>query len=131
MRHSPLSTPYDKDDPSFVLSCGRPMTAPLKTVEASTDLPGLMTDIGLRARAAARILALAPTALKDQALAAMAKAILASAGEILGANAEDLAEARASGATGAFLDRLALDPARLTAMAEGLQVVRGLSDPVG
>src|SRR5258708_18432489 len=90
-----------------------------------------MHDIGSRARAAARVLALAGTAQKDQALAAMAEQIRARQGDILAANALDVAEAKASGATSAFLDRLALDERRVAAMAEGLEVVRALADPVG
>jgi glutamate-5-semialdehyde dehydrogenase len=107
------------------------MTAPLKTVESTSDIAGLMHDIGSRARAAARVLALAGTAQKDQALAAMAEQIRARQGDILAANALDVAEAKASGATSAFLDRLALDERRVAAMAEGLEVVRALADPVG
>ena len=56
------------------------MTAPLKTIEGTTDIAGLMHDIGRRAKAAARVLALAPTAQKDDALAAMAAAIRAAQG---------------------------------------------------
>ena len=106
------------------------MTAPLKTVEGS-NIATLMAEIGERARSAARVLALAPTVQKDRALAAMAAAIRARKAQILGANAEDMAEAKASGATSAFLDRLALDERRVAAMAEGLDVVRALADPVG
>jgi glutamate-5-semialdehyde dehydrogenase len=106
------------------------MTAPLKTVEGS-NIATLMAEIGERARSVARVLALAPTAQKDRALAAMAAAIRARKAQILGANAEDMAEAKASGATSAFLDRLALDERRVAAMAEGLDVVRALADPVG
>src|SRR5262249_21945773 len=61
----------------------------------------------------------------------MAASIRARKAHILGANAEDMAEAKASGATSAFLDRLALDERRVAAMAEGLDVVRALADPVG
>jgi len=106
------------------------MTAPLKTVEGS-NIATLMAEIGERARSVARVLALAPTAQKDRALAAMAAAIRARKALILGANAEDMAEAKASGATSAFLDRLALDERRVAAMAEGLDVVRALADPMG
>jgi glutamate-5-semialdehyde dehydrogenase len=106
------------------------MTAPLKTVEG-TDIAALMRDIGVRARGAARVLALASTEQKDNALAAMEVAIRARKAEILAANARDLAEARDGGATAAFLDRLALDDKRVAAMADGLDVVRGLADPVG
>ena len=90
-----------------------------------------MRDIGRDARKAARALALAPAAQKNRALAAMAKAIRGSQAAILAANREDLAEAKASGATAAFLDRLTLDAARIEAMAEGLDVIRKLKDPVG
>jgi glutamate-5-semialdehyde dehydrogenase len=106
------------------------MTAPLKTVEGS-NIAALMREIGERAKGASRALALAPTAQKDRALAAMAAAIRARQGQILAANAEDMAEAKAAGATTAFLDRLALDEQRIAAMADGLDVVRALADPVG
>ncbi len=107
------------------------MTAPLKTVDSTSDIAGLMHDIGRRAKDAARVLALAGTAQKDQALAAMAGEVRARKPDILAANVQDLAEASASGATAPFLDRLALDDQRVAAMAEGLDVVRGLADPVG
>ena len=106
------------------------MTAPLKTVEAS-NIAALMRETGARAKDAARVLALAPTAQKDSALAAMAEAIRARQAQILAANAEDMAEAKAAGATAAFLDRLALDGGRVAAMADALDVVRALTDPVG
>jgi glutamate-5-semialdehyde dehydrogenase len=61
----------------------------------------------------------------------MAAAIRAQVSPILAANAEDVAEARTAGITGAFLDRLALDPARVEAIAAGIDVVRALKDPVG
>jgi len=105
------------------------MNAPLKADD--TDLAALMADLATKARAAARVLALAPAEQKNTALAAMAAALRASAPKLLAANAEDVAEARASGATPAFVDRLALNDARIEAMAAGLDVVRGLDDPVG
>jgi len=106
------------------------MTAPLKTI-ANTDVADVMHETGLRARRAARVLALAPARQKDAALAAAAEEIRARAPDILAANSRDLAEARASNATAAFLDRLALDEGRVNAMAAGLEVVRGLADPIG
>src|SRR5437868_5087078 len=106
------------------------MAAPLKTVEGS-NIAALMHEIGQRAKSAARVLALAPTAQKDRALAAMAAAIRTRQAEILAANAKDVAEAKAAGATAAFLDRLALDERRIAAMADALDVVRALTDPVG
>jgi glutamate-5-semialdehyde dehydrogenase len=107
------------------------MTAPFKTIEGTADISGLMQDIGRHAKAAARVLALARADEKDIALAAIAAAIRAGQDDILAANAEDIAEAKAAGATAAFLDRLALDPKGVAAMAEGVEVVRALKDPVG
>jgi glutamate-5-semialdehyde dehydrogenase len=107
------------------------MTAPLKTIEPASDIAILMHGIGERARAAARALALAPAQQKNRALAAMAKSIRIAQSEILAANAKDIADAKAAGATAAFLDRLALNEARVAAMADGLDVVRELADPVG
>ena len=107
------------------------MSAPLKSIEGSSDIAAAMGEIGRRARAAARALALAPVDQKNRALGAMAAAVRAQASLNLAANAEDVAEARAAGVTGAFLDRLALDPARIDAIAAGIEAVRGLKDPVG
>jgi glutamate-5-semialdehyde dehydrogenase len=107
------------------------MSAPLKALDADTDLPALMSDLAARARAAARVLALTPSAQKNRALEAMERAIRTHAPEILAANAEDVAEVRATGATSAFIDRLTLTAARIDAMAEGIATVRAIPDPVG
>src|SRR3954467_4819455 len=106
------------------------MTATLKSIEG-TGIAAAMADIGRRAKTAARVLALSPAAQRDKALGAMARAIRDSAAGILAANAEDVAEAKASGAAVAFIDRLALDGKRVAAMADGIAVVRELNDPVG
>ncbi|MFC0240659.1 glutamate-5-semialdehyde dehydrogenase [Rhodopseudomonas telluris] len=107
------------------------MTASLKAIDGSAELSTLMTDLGRSARVAARVLALAPPEQKNRALEAMERAIRADDDKILAANAEDVADATASGANSAFLDRLTLTPARVEAMAEGIAVVRGIPDPVG
>ncbi len=115
------------------------MNAPLKAVagpgkvqaELSVKLDALMHGIARDARDAARVLALASSAQKNKALAAMAKAVRRSLNAILAANAEDQAEAKSGGATEAFLDRLALNAERVEAMAAGLDVIRKLKDPVG
>jgi glutamate-5-semialdehyde dehydrogenase len=107
------------------------MTAPLKSIEGSADIAAAMMEIGRGARAAARVLALASPAQKDRALGGMAAAIRTLKAEILAANAEDIAEARTAGMTGAFLDRLTLNEARVEAMAAGIEIIRGLKDPVG
>jgi glutamate-5-semialdehyde dehydrogenase len=106
------------------------MTAPLKSIEG-TSIAAAMADIGRRAKGAARTLALSPTAQRDKALTAMAQAIRASEAGILAANAEDVAEAKTAGATSAFIDRLALDAKRVAGIADGIEVVRKLADPVG
>ena len=107
------------------------MSAPLKSIEGTGDIAALMAEIGRAARATARTLALASTAQKDQALQRMAEAVRAEKSRILSANAEDLAEARASGVSGAFLDRLLLDEGRVEAIATAIDAVRALKDPVG
>lgn len=107
------------------------MSAPLKALDGAPDLTALMADLGAGACRAARTLALAPSEQKDAALAAMAAAIRANARQILAANAEDVAEAKAGGMSSAFVDRLALNDARITAMADGIDVVRAIPDPVG
>lgn len=107
------------------------MTAPLKAIEGDADLTALMTELATNARAAARVLSLAPPEQKDRALQAMERAIRQHADAILAANAEDVAEARAAGTTGALIDRLTLTPARIEAMADGIATVREIPDPVG
>src|SRR3979490_82933 len=82
------------------------MSAPLKAIDGNADLPVLMTGLAIHARAAARGLALASPERKNRALDAIERAIRANASAILGANAEDVAEARAGGAGSAFIDRL-------------------------
>jgi glutamate-5-semialdehyde dehydrogenase len=103
----------------------------IDTDAPATSVAGVMTDIGRRARAAARVLALAPTATKNAALVAMAEEIRAAAPAILAANAADVADGRVKGLTGSFIDRLTLTEARIEAMAAGLGDVAGLGDPVG
>jgi glutamate-5-semialdehyde dehydrogenase len=84
-----------------------------------------------RARGAARGLALASTLAKNAALANLSSAIRAGAESIAAANARDLEHARAGGRTGAFVERLTLNPARIEAMAAGVDQVAALDDPVG
>ncbi|WP_315715947.1 MULTISPECIES: glutamate-5-semialdehyde dehydrogenase [unclassified Bradyrhizobium] len=107
------------------------MTAPLKAIDGSADLPALMNDLAKQARAAARVLSLAPAAQKNRALEAMERLIRARADTIIAANAEDVVEAKAAGITSSFLDRLTLTPARVAAMADGIAAVREVADPIG
>ncbi len=91
-----------------------------------------MQKLGADARAAADVLAQASTKAKNTVLLAAAAALRADKAAILDANAKDVAETKNRGnATPAFLDRLTLDEARIEAMADGLETVAGLPDPVG
>ncbi len=90
-----------------------------------------LPDLGRRAKAASRALALASTAAKDAALHAAADLLQARGEEILEANAADVARAEAGGTAAAVVDRLRLDPARLRGMASGLRDIASLRDPVG
>ena len=84
-----------------------------------------------RARTAAGLLSQMPSSAKAAGLRAAAAALRAAKAAILTANAEDMDRAAAQGLSGAMLDRLRLDPARLTAMAAGVEAVAALDDPVG
>jgi glutamate-5-semialdehyde dehydrogenase len=107
------------------------MTAPLKAIDGNADLTELMNALAARAREAARVLSLASAEKKNSALDAIERAIRANAAAILAANAEDVAEVRANGATSAFIDRLTLTRSRIDAMADGVATVRAINDPVG
>ncbi len=90
-----------------------------------------MTRLGRAARAASRVAARASTAQKNRALLAAADALDAARGELSAANEQDLANGRANGLEPAMLDRLALTPARIDDMIEGLRQVATLPDPIG
>jgi glutamate-5-semialdehyde dehydrogenase len=90
-----------------------------------------MTRLGRAARDASRVIARASTAQKNRALHATAVALDAARAELVEANAQDLAAGRANGLDEAMLDRLALTPARIDDMIEGLRQVATLSDPIG
>ncbi|TPM43036.1 glutamate-5-semialdehyde dehydrogenase [Mesorhizobium sp. B2-2-3] len=104
----------------------------LKLHEKSrNDTVATMADLGRRARAAARPLAIATTAAKNAALAAMAEAIIARERAILDANAIDIANGHEAGLSASSMDRLKLNPARIRAMAQGIRELAELGDPVG
>jgi len=88
-------------------------------------------DLGSKARIAAKALAQAPSEKKTAALRAMAKSIRAAAKIILAANVRDLEAAKAKDLKSSFVDRLTLNPARIEAMAVGLEEIAALKDPVG
>ena len=97
----------------------------------TTDIQSMMTDLGERARAAARALAQTSDTARSDALRTAAAAIRQSAATIGEANARDVAAGRDKGLSAALLDRLMLDDRRLEAMARGLEEVAALPDPVG
>jgi glutamate-5-semialdehyde dehydrogenase len=95
------------------------------------DVKTYMQQVGRAAREASRATARASTAAKNTALLAMAAAIRERRGELLAANAADVAEAKANGLDAAMLDRLQLSEKGVEAMALGLEQVAALPDPIG
>ena len=91
----------------------------------------MIAEMGRRARSAALVLASMPSARKAAALALAAESIRAASATIVAANAEDMTRAADAGLSGALLDRLRLDEARVAAMADGVAAVAALADPVG
>ncbi len=100
-------------------------------MDQKVDAAALVRELGILARAASRELARAPTEAKNRALGAMAAEIRAGAGAILAANAGDVAQAKADGGDAAFIDRLTLTPSLIEQMAQGVEQVAALPDPVG
>lgn len=98
---------------------------------AMIDSAALMNKMGAAAKSAARMLGTASTAQKNAALKAAAAALRASEQTILAANAQDMTAGKAKGLTAALLDRLMLDGKRVAAIAQGLEDIAALPDPVG
>ncbi len=95
------------------------------------DITNYMHTLGRAARDASRAMARADTRAKNLALATIAAAIRRDAAALLAANAEDVAAARAAGLDAAMIDRLSLTEKSVAAMAEGLEQIAALPDPVG
>ncbi|MCB5203530.1 glutamate-5-semialdehyde dehydrogenase [Neorhizobium sp. T786] len=95
------------------------------------DVASVMNAIGLQARQAARALATTAPDAKNDALHAMADALLASKNDLLQANAQDLQQVEGKGLPASFIDRLTLTPKSIEAMAQGLREIAALKDPVG
>jgi glutamate-5-semialdehyde dehydrogenase len=100
-------------------------------VDQKLDVRKAIRDLGVAARAAARLLARADTGAKNKALQATAASIRANVSSILKSNSADVAEAHKSGRDAAFIDRLTLTPESIEHMAEGVEQVVALADPVG
>jgi glutamate-5-semialdehyde dehydrogenase len=96
-----------------------------------SDIPKLMQAIGHRARSAAEVLATATTPQKNAALRAGARRLRESGELILAANAADMQDAQVKQLSAALLDRLRLDAGRVDAMAQGLEAIAELADPIG
>ena len=90
-----------------------------------------LRETALAVKAASAELGLLGTEKRNEALAAIADALLARKAEILSANEQDLADGRANGMSESLLDRLALTGARIEGMAEGVRQLIALPDPVG
>ncbi|WP_158807679.1 glutamate-5-semialdehyde dehydrogenase [Beijerinckia sp. L45] len=104
----------------------------LKRVDtAETDIATLMADLGRHARAAGRALALSSDADRSKALRVAAATIRDQTSAILAANARDVADARERGTAAAFMDRLLLDARRVAGIADGLDAIAALPDPIG
>jgi glutamate-5-semialdehyde dehydrogenase len=95
------------------------------------DIEQYMQTVGRQAREASRAIARADTHAKNSALRAIAAAIRRESAALVAANQEDLAAARAAGLETAMLDRLTLTEKGVAAMAEGVEQVAALADPVG
>ena len=95
------------------------------------DVSGHIEALGMAARRASRVLAASDSGPRNNALRAMARHIRNSQAKLRQANQQDLAAAEAAGLESALIDRLALTEARIEAMAEGLEQIAALPDPVG
>jgi glutamate-5-semialdehyde dehydrogenase len=100
-------------------------------MDSKTDISTLMQSLGQSARAASRAMARASTAQKNAALLHIAEAICAQRHLLKQANAEDLATAQAAGLPEALVERLALSDKAIDTMAEGLEQISNLPDPIG
>jgi glutamate-5-semialdehyde dehydrogenase len=98
---------------------------------AAADIKATMLEHGRAARAAARELARASTDAKNRALRSMAAEIRARSVPLIEANRADVAQAKKAGRDGAFVDRLTLTAKTVEQMAQGLEDIAALEDPVG
>jgi len=99
--------------------------------DASVSTQALIEAMGVRARAASRLLARAPSGARNRALELAAEALADREKAILAANAKDVKAARSAGRDDAFIDRLLLTAKAVEGMAEGLRAIAQLPDPVG
>jgi glutamate-5-semialdehyde dehydrogenase len=107
------------------------LQTPLAADPATLSPEALVAQLAHDGRAAQRVLARLSDGQKAEALRAAATALRAAQADILAANAQDIAAGEAKGLTAALLDRLRLDEGRLAGIAEALDQVAALPDPVG
>ena len=100
-------------------------------MDAKVDIKAYMHDVGRAARTAARAVARADTATKNRALLAIAAELRAKSATLIAENRKDVRRAREEGHDGAFVDRLTLNAKSVEQMAEGVEQVAALADPVG
>ena len=98
---------------------------------STAQITEYMTQVGQQARVASRSMAKATTAARNQALLLIAAAIRRDAARLIAANQQDLEAATANGLAPALLDRLTLSTAAIATMAEGLEQIVTLPDPIG
>jgi glutamate-5-semialdehyde dehydrogenase len=99
--------------------------------DAGASLQAQMSEMGRAAREAAAALRLSDAETRTRAIAAMAKAVRAGSENVLAANARDVAAAKAAGLSAPMVDRLVLDDTRLEAMAQALETIAAIPDPLG
>jgi glutamate-5-semialdehyde dehydrogenase len=100
-------------------------------MDQALELKQAVRELGQAARRAARFMARADTAAKNKGLQAIAATLVSRKREILEANSDDVRKAKAAGNDAAFVDRLTLDAKLVEQMAEGVEQVARLADPVG
>ena len=98
---------------------------------SNSDAIALMKAIGQKARQASRAMARANTAAKNQALLHLADLVRKNAANLKAVNAKDVERAKANGQDAAFIDRLTLTDKTIATMAEGLEQIAKLADPIG
>ena len=107
------------------------MSATPPSLVPAEELSNLCADLARRAKTASVALAQVPIAAKNRWLLASAAALESQQEVLLAANAKDVAAAPDFGLNAAAIDRLTLNPKRISAVAEGLRQVASLPDPVG
>lgn len=103
----------------------------ITNVATTSSIETIMNGLGARAKAAARVLASAPTEQKNKALLIMADELQKNEADILAANKKDIDASKIAGKDAAFIDRLELTSQRISSMADGLRAIAKLDDPVG